>query len=69
MKLIELKAQLEWLLNQSSDNANLEVRIPTNLPSIGPISTTGVIDIIGGFDWESGMLLIIPENKLTIKNE
>lgn len=66
MKLSELKKIIDERLEQGGD---LEVVIPDNRPSVGPISTTKVFSAGSGFDWNSGYFIIYPEHKLTRKIE
>ena len=61
MTLKELKESISRL-DESYDE--LEVVIPNNKRSMGPIGTTKVTGIYQGIDWNSGYLIICPEVKM-----
>lgn len=57
MTLIELKIKVDLAL-KINGNEDLEVCIPNNKPSMGPLSTTNVKYVSPGIDWDSKKLLI-----------
>jgi hypothetical protein len=61
MKVSELKAILE------RQDDNLDVMILINLPytTVGSRPMVGIESVYGGFDWESGRLIIKPTEGLT----
>lgn len=61
MTLRELKESISHL-DESYDE--LEVVIPNNKRSIGPIGTTKVTGLYQGIDWNSGYLIMCPEVKM-----
>lgn len=61
MKLKELKESISRLDERYDE---LEVVIPNNKRSMGPIGTTKVTGIYQGIDWNSGYLIICPEVKM-----
>lgn len=61
MTLRELKESISHI-DESYDK--LEVVIPNNKRSMGPIGTTKVTGIYQGIDWNSGYLIICPEVKM-----
>ena len=63
MTLYQLKELVDSAIEEGG--GELRVCIPNNLPSIGPISVTNVISATHGFDWNSHMFIIWPENKMT----
>jgi hypothetical protein len=66
MKLSELKLLVDSLHDEMIKGGinDLELVIPNGKKSYGTISHTKVKYIYCGFDWDSNLLIIFPENKL-----
>lgn len=66
MTLKELKEKIDKLveINEHQGNDSLDVRVITQDKSIGARASVGIKDIYRGFDWESGKVLIIPDNNI-----
>jgi len=62
MTLRELKEKVDRAFDRLKEKEDdLEVVIPNNKPSMGPISTTKIKSASQGIDWENGLFVIIPE--------
>lgn len=62
MTLRELKERVDRAFNRLREgDDDLEVVIPNNKPSMGPISTTKIKSASQGIDWENGLFVLRPE--------
>ena len=65
MTIRELKERVDLIISRLKDNEDLDVVIPNNTPSMGPIGATSVKGVQSGFDWNKGRLFIYPEKEMT----
>lgn len=54
--------KLKQLLDKIPDD--LEIRIRTANPSIGPIASVGIDQVYQGIDWDQGNFIILPDKKV-----
>lgn len=52
------------MMGTEEGTKHIPVEIELSEPSLGPISTTGVVGCSLGFDWNAGKFIIYPEEKL-----
>ena len=66
MKLSELKRIVDSLHADMIEGgmSDLELAIPNGKKSYGTIGHTKVKQVRCGFDWESNLLIFVPENKM-----
>jgi len=63
MRLIDLKKAIDFYL-EHGNNDNLEVVIPNNKNQMGATSATKLKGLSVGFDWNTGRIFLLPENKM-----
>lgn len=61
MTLKELKERIDSLMDKHADD---EVCIPNNKSGVGGTPATGIRQVNIGFDWNRGLVFIVPENML-----
>ena len=64
MTLLQLKKRVDHFM-ENERNHDLEVVIPNNKQSTGPIATTPVASAGQGIDWNKHLFIIHPANKMT----
>ena len=66
MTIKELKIIIDGYVKQIDEGEadDLDVVIANNKPSYGTTSHTKVKCLRFGFDWDDGLLFIVPENKM-----
>jgi len=69
MKVSELKLLIDDLYEhiKNGEELDMEIVIPNDKPSYGKTSHTKVKSLSCGFDWDKGLLFIIPSNKMIEK--
>jgi len=67
MKLIDLAAQINLIINESPENADLIVSIPNKITGALCSPTVSVKYGIRGIDWTNGKFLIIPQTDMIAK--
>lgn len=67
MKLIELKNDIDRLIEENEDNKEKEVVIPLAENSIGPVACAGTRILTCGFDWDSRRIFLHPSFALVRK--
>ena len=67
MRLIDLAAQIDDVLNLSPKNADLIVSIPNKVTGALCLPTVTVKYGVQGIDWTNGKFLIIPQTDMIAK--
>lgn len=67
MKARQLHEKLGRILARMHEDEDLDVVVRTHDGGIGPTPAVGARSITPGFDWDSGRLMIHPEEELVRK--